>query len=50
MTGTGEVMLSTSNRNFKGKQGNGQTYLVSPVTAALGAITGHLTTAEREGL
>ncbi len=50
MTGTGEVMLSTSNRNFKGKQGNGQTYLVSPVTAALGAITGHLTSTEREGL
>ena len=43
MTGTGEVMLSTSNRNYKGKQGNGMTYLVSPVTAALSAISGNIT-------
>ncbi|NQU06034.1 MAG: 3-isopropylmalate dehydratase large subunit, partial [Calditrichaeota bacterium] len=34
MTGKGEVQVSTSNRNFKGKQGLGATYLASPRTAA----------------
>ncbi|MFC1477447.1 aconitase/3-isopropylmalate dehydratase large subunit family protein [candidate division KSB1 bacterium] len=43
MTGKGEVQLSTSNRNFKGKQGDGQTYLVSPVIAMASAITGKIT-------
>ncbi len=42
MTGTGEIQLSTSNRNFKGKQGNGDTYLVSPATAAYTALTGYI--------
>ena len=40
MTGKGEIQVSTSNRNFKGKQGAGLTYLASPVTAAMAAITG----------
>lgn len=43
MTGAGEVQLSTSNRNFKGKQGAGDTYLTSPATAAASAVTGVIT-------
>jgi len=43
MTGKGEVQLSTSNRNFVGKQGAGDTYLVSPATAAASSITGTIT-------
>lgn len=40
MVGKGEIQLSTSNRNFAGKQGKGETYLVSPVTAALSVVEG----------
>ena len=43
MTGKGEVQLSTSNRNFPGKQGAGETYLVSPETAAYSALEGVIT-------
>ncbi len=41
----GEVSLSTSNRNFKGRQGSteGQVYLCSPATAAASAIRGVIT-------
>lgn len=42
MTGKGEVQLSTSNRNFTGKQGAGETYLCSPVTAAISAVEGKI--------
>ncbi|HEX37551.1 MAG TPA: homoaconitate hydratase family protein [Candidatus Cloacimonetes bacterium] len=42
MTGKGEVQISTSNRNFRGKQGDGETYLASPITAANAAIKGVL--------
>ncbi len=42
MTGKGQVNLSTSNRNFPGKQGAGDTYLVSPVTAAWSALAGEI--------
>lgn len=42
MTGKGEVQVSTSNRNFKGKQGNGATYLASPETAAWTALKGYI--------
>ena len=40
MTGEGEVQVSTGNRNFKGKQGSGMTYLCSPETVTASAIAG----------
>ncbi|MCD4657907.1 MAG: homoaconitate hydratase family protein, partial [Planctomycetes bacterium] len=43
LTGKGEVQLSTSNRNFKGKQGAGETYLVGARVAAASALTGKIT-------
>lgn len=45
LIGDGEVSLSTSNRNFKGRQGSpeGKVYLSSPIVAAESAITGHIT-------
>jgi 3-isopropylmalate/(R)-2-methylmalate dehydratase large subunit len=42
MTGKGEVQVSTSNRNFPGKQGAGETYLASPVTATWCALRGEI--------
>lgn len=38
-----EVYLSTTNRNYPGKQGPGKLYLVSPVIAAASAVTGKVT-------
>ena len=46
MTGEGQVQVSTSNRNFAGKQGAGDTYLASPETAAASAILGRIATKE----
>jgi len=42
MTGQKEVQVSTSNRNFEGKQGAGRTYIASPVVAAYSALNGRI--------
>jgi 3-isopropylmalate dehydratase small subunit len=47
MVGKGEVQLSTSNRNFAGKQGKGETYLVSPAVAAASIIHGEIVSPTR---
>ena len=40
----GEYVVSTSNRNFEGRQGQGvRTLLASPLTAAAAAVTGRVT-------
>jgi 3-isopropylmalate/(R)-2-methylmalate dehydratase large subunit len=42
----GQYAVSTSNRNFEGRQGaGGRTFLASPLTAAAAAITGRVTDA-----
>ncbi len=43
MVGEHEVQISTSNRNFRGKQGKGDTYLASAATAAASALKGFIT-------
>jgi 3-isopropylmalate/(R)-2-methylmalate dehydratase large subunit len=40
----GQYAVSTSNRNFEGRQGKGgRTFLASPLTAAAAAVTGCIT-------
>ncbi|RNF81920.1 3-isopropylmalate dehydratase large subunit [Montanilutibacter psychrotolerans] len=44
LVGPGQLAVSTSNRNFEGRQGKGaRTVLASPLTAAACAITGQIT-------
>ncbi|WP_408950934.1 3-isopropylmalate dehydratase large subunit [Lysobacter sp. Hz 25] len=44
LVGPGQLAVSTSNRNFEGRQGKGsRTLLASPLTAAACAIAGHVT-------
>jgi 3-isopropylmalate/(R)-2-methylmalate dehydratase large subunit len=43
MVGEGQVQVSTSNRNFAGKQGPGDNYLASPTVAAWTALASEIT-------
>jgi len=46
----GKVSVSTSNRNFEGRQGKGaRTLLASPLTAAASAIEGRVADPRRFG-
>ncbi|MEN8119242.1 MAG: aconitase/3-isopropylmalate dehydratase large subunit family protein [Bacteroidota bacterium] len=42
--GPGEITISTGNRNFPGKQGQGSVYLASPATVAASSLAGYITT------
>ncbi|MDZ7634934.1 MAG: aconitase/3-isopropylmalate dehydratase large subunit family protein [Bacteroidales bacterium] len=42
--GKGEVTVSTGNRNFPGKQGQGSVFLASPAVVAASSLAGYITT------
>ena len=42
-TGSGEIAVSSGNRNFLGKQGKGEIYLASPATVAASLVAGFIT-------
>jgi len=42
--GKGEVTISTGNRNFPGKQGQGSVFLASPAVVAASALAGYIVT------
>lgn len=42
--GKGEITISTGNRNFPGKQGQGSVFLASPAVVAASALAGYITT------
>lgn len=44
--GPGEITISTGNRNFPGKQGQGEVYLASPSVVAASAIAGYIIPAD----
>ena len=46
-TGSGEVAVSSGNRNFVGKQGKGDIYLASPEIVAASLIAGFITTKDK---
>jgi len=45
--GPGEVTISTGNRNFPGKQGQGEVYLASPAVVAASAVAGYICPPDR---
>jgi len=45
-TGSGEVTVSSGNRNFVGKQGKGDIYLASAETVAASLVAGYITTVD----
>jgi 3-isopropylmalate/(R)-2-methylmalate dehydratase large subunit len=50
LVGAGKRCVSTSNRNFVGRQGTGsRTHLLSPAMAAAAALTGHITDVRKLG-
>ena len=46
----GQYAISTSNRNFEGRQGKGgRTFLASPLTAVAAAVNGRITDSRELG-
>ena len=46
-TGKGEISISSGNRNFEGKQGEGDIYLASPATVAASLVAGYITVPDK---